>query len=294
MVKRIWERVRETSFISLETWKLLAGILVPSGQFEAAKGSICSVLMNHTITVPKTQPLAAYIGPLISDTFDFLTHLTTTGSVRGSSAELLRLVQLKNLAVLEILSPDPERDRHNSPRLTDSIVREWSTTPGAFPVLRILRVWGEAYTTKHSLRYVSAFPSLVWYDVAGNVRDWEDADESVWLGEDETWKSRSEKTLRTHLSILNRSLVPDRSMESNPPPVKGSWGLVLYTYIGSLISNRDLKLQGLELNVGGRTVSEEDESTLPPRPMVNINLTEEVPIVPPDLQREPNICPHFL
>jgi len=41
-----------------------------------------------------------------------------------------------------------------------------------FPLLRVLRIWGEDFTTHRSLQYLSAFPSLAVYDVAGHRDDW--------------------------------------------------------------------------------------------------------------------------
>ncbi|KAI0550959.1 coenzyme A transferase [Xylaria curta] len=147
------------------------------------------------------QPLEAYIEPLVSNTFDFLAHLTITGNIIGNTPELLQLIELKNLAVLEFIQPD-EEDRPSSLRLTDSILREWSRTPDPFPVLRVLRVWANDYVTRHSLRYVNAFPSLVLYDVAGKKRDWAKSEELGWKFQKRTWAKGLNGAIANHFRLL--------------------------------------------------------------------------------------------
>ncbi|KAI1130136.1 hypothetical protein F5Y10DRAFT_131965 [Nemania abortiva] len=197
---RLWEYVKHTGMLSVATWKLLIRI----AQDEETAHYVCPLLMRHGTWANKTQPLAAYIEPLVSDTFDFMTHLTITGMVRCEPPELLQLTRLKNLAVLEIIQPpDDERGTWTSLRLTDSIVREWSRSPNPFPFLRVLRVWGDDHTTIQSLRYISAFPSLAFYDVAGRKRDWiEKGGQSVWKSRSKTWKTDLNDTLSTHFCLL--------------------------------------------------------------------------------------------
>ncbi|KAI1428968.1 hypothetical protein F5Y12DRAFT_585719 [Xylaria sp. FL1777] len=344
LVGRIWEYVEQTTGLSVESWKLLASILVPGvTNKEGMERCINPFLINYSIEVPKTQPLAAYIEPLLSDPLDFLTHLTIAGRVHGGTAELLQLVRLKNLAVLEIFQPDNEADTWTFPRLTDSVVREWSTTPEAFPFLRILRVWGEDNTTRHSLRYIDAFPSLVVYDVAGRRRDWEDKGnleekddgeeeiDFVWKSTLGTWSRDLQSTLLIHFILLKATQelkphlvtnvgpavnwkahevpkirliscqrgkpgVHDVSSECDTTPNlhhifrawchsgdeyspfyghsyyldSGSlWGFLMYCFIGTLLSNRDLSAQGLE--IGERALGL-GNIVLPPRPMINLIL----------------------
>ncbi|KAI0431290.1 hypothetical protein F5Y09DRAFT_305294 [Xylaria sp. FL1042] len=218
LVSRIWEHVRQTSRFSVETWKLLAGILATRARNEkGTERPICEMLMTYSLQIPQTQPLAAYIEPLVSDTLDFLTHLVIAGNVNGGTAELLQLVQLKNLAVLEIIAVDVnDGDTSTFPRLTDSVVREWSTTPGAFPFLRVLKVWGEDHTTRHSLRYIDAFPSLVVYDVAGRKRDWaRDPHEiavSAWKSTRWTWTMSATENALRYFDLFNASIPNDKTL----------------------------------------------------------------------------------
>lgn len=217
VIGRLWEYVKDTGALSVDTWKLIASTGITRD--EEAASYICPLLMRHNTWAHKTQPLAAYLEPLISDTFDFLTHLTITGMVRCDAPELLRLIQLKNLAVLEIIeSPDDERSVWEGPRLTDSIVREWSKSPDPFPVLRVLRVWGHDYTTINSLRYITAFPSLVLYDVAGRKRDWKGkGEQSVWNSKSKTWQMDLDFTLSEHYGLLTKGIPADRRKPAPDP-----------------------------------------------------------------------------
>ncbi|KAI1117751.1 hypothetical protein F5Y14DRAFT_322052 [Nemania sp. NC0429] len=209
LIGRLWEYMKDTGALSVESWKLIASTGLT--QDEEAASYICPLLMRHNTWVHKTQPLAAYLEPLFSDSFDFLTHLTITGKVRCDTPELLHLTQLKNLMVFEMIqSPDDEGGVWEGPQLTDSIVREWSRSPDPFPLLRVLRIWGHDYTTIHSLRYVTAFPSLVLYDVAGRERDWpEKSEHPGWESKARTWR-RMAYTLIQHSSLLATVLPCDR------------------------------------------------------------------------------------
>ncbi|KAI0517750.1 hypothetical protein F5B22DRAFT_97406 [Xylaria bambusicola] len=280
VINRIWERIKQYNWISLETWKLLATMLAPNCR---PTEDICPLLVNHYMVVAKIQPLAAFIEPLNSPTFDFLTHLTIASNVPGSAAELLQLVQLKNLAILEFIqvdtTPEARGFLHIMDQLTDSVLREWSTTPGAFPLLRVMRIWGNGCTTRHSLRYISAFPSLVLYDVAGEQHDWHFTDHSVWRGRHGTWKHHHfEINLHTHGWLLDRALIRDPRKRTSPgisSTIKNyfygdqCWGFLMYGYIGRLLSNRDLSSQGLVL---GETALGLGKLSLPPRPIVNVTL----------------------
>ncbi|KAI0453919.1 hypothetical protein F5B21DRAFT_265143 [Xylaria acuta] len=208
LVGRIWQDLKRMNVPSVETWKLVVTRF--TGDEEATK-YICPLVMRYLTSVKKIQPLAAYIEPLVSNTFDFLAHLTITGKIKGNTPELLQLIQLKNLAVLEFIQPNDEEDMRASPRLTDSVLREWSKTPDPFPVLRVLRVWANDYTTRHSLHYINAFPTLALYDVAGRKRDWaEKGEESVWKSKKRTWARELDYTIPEHLYLLEEDIPDDR------------------------------------------------------------------------------------
>jgi hypothetical protein len=152
-------------------WKLfhmtMAGTRQPKDQPMPLKLRV----HNQEILTP-WAPLDAYIQPLKSPKFDFIVHLTIAGKARFSSSELARLLpQLMNLGVLEIIQPRDEDQEQSFPRVTDSMVREWSKIPGIFPCLRVLRIWGDGFATIRSVKDAIRFPSLVVYDLAGREDD---------------------------------------------------------------------------------------------------------------------------
>lgn len=96
---------------------------------------------------------------------------------------MLCLTDIKNLGILELIQPADET-RTAFPEITDRLVWGWTEKDNPFPLLRILRIWGDESTTQQSLQYVSKFPSLVLYDVMGSRQDWtlayQHASESDW------------------------------------------------------------------------------------------------------------------
>ncbi|RWA12558.1 hypothetical protein EKO27_g2571 [Xylaria grammica] len=265
--------------------------------------------------------------------------LTITGQVHGGTHELLQLVQLKNLAVLEFidLSQESRGDGECAiPQVSDSIVREWSQTPDPFPLLRVLRIWGNGHTTRRSLNYIHAFPCLVLYDIAGEKRDWTGLDEeSLWISKKKTWNSSAAQTILRQLCLLDpggtygkewltqflglagdeidiprirlllsrgyrseqavieldfgpdgqeidlatfcvrlndyNSLMSRRKATAEFPDRGNFWGFLMYCFIGKLLSDRDLRAQGLEIGEGSRDPNAFDP---PPRPMINVVLGE--------------------
>lgn len=83
---------------------------------------------------------------------------------------------MPNLGALELIQPADEL-RTVFPRVNDRLVRGWTEKSDPFPLLRILRVWGDQSTSQDSLRWVSKFPSLALYDVMGAREDWKSRDE---------------------------------------------------------------------------------------------------------------------
>ncbi|KAF7536595.1 hypothetical protein G7054_g4392 [Neopestalotiopsis clavispora] len=129
-------------------------------------------------------PLTAYLTPISSPKLEFITHLTLAEGVSCPASHLLSLATMQNLGVLEIIQPRDPQLATTFPRVSDSIVREWSSggsssqktiptvTIVAFPSLRVLRIWGEDFVTHKSLQYVTKFPALAIYDVAGHEHNW--------------------------------------------------------------------------------------------------------------------------
>lgn len=112
-----------------------------------------------------------YTQPLTSLSIDFITHLVISGGCEFSTHDLLCLTDIKNLGVLEIIQPADEL-RTVFPEVTDRLIRGWTEKEEPFPLLRILRIWGDQSTTQESLQWVSKFPNLALYDVMGSRDDW--------------------------------------------------------------------------------------------------------------------------
>ncbi|KAI0018935.1 hypothetical protein F4780DRAFT_477352 [Xylariomycetidae sp. FL0641] len=204
LVLRIWRRVERTQFPSLQSWLVCLKRLAN----DYAVKEMPLSLLKHTAEVPHPAgSLAAYIRPLTASAFDFIVHLTITDRACFNTHDLLSISQLKNLGVLEIIQPADEVWALTFPRVSDSIIREWSRQPDPLPLLRVLRIWGEDFTTTKSLRYLSVFPSLVFYDVAGLRRDWrmkDRPDTFGWEFEKRTWNDTSILTLLQHQDLLER------------------------------------------------------------------------------------------
>jgi hypothetical protein len=78
---------------------------------------------------------------------------------------------MPNLGALELIQPADEL-RTVFPRVSDRLVRGWTEKSDPFPLLRLLRIWGDQSTSQESLKWVSRFPSLALYDVMGARGDW--------------------------------------------------------------------------------------------------------------------------
>lgn len=142
--------------MSLETWKIFSGILHHHILDPALFNFGC------VISQPKS-PLRVYTAALVSRRFEFLTSLSLSSDF--SNAELTKLTDITNLAILEI---NNSSKAHDSFAVGDRLLREWhraALAEGAFSVLQFLRFWGFENVTNTSLTYLNAFPSLVAYEV---------------------------------------------------------------------------------------------------------------------------------
>jgi hypothetical protein len=110
------------------------------------------------------SPLDVYAKPLTSKNLEFLTSLSLTAPF--TIPELVKLSSVTNLAVLDIVAPQPQ----TSTGVSDRLIRAWHLAvkeQGAFPVLRILRLWNHQDVTAKSLEYIDIFPALAIFDVKG-------------------------------------------------------------------------------------------------------------------------------
>ncbi|RBA15082.1 hypothetical protein FPRO05_12922 [Fusarium proliferatum] len=127
---------------------------------------------------------------------DFITHIVIAGGCTFNTHDLLGLADMPNLGVLEIIQPT---ERTAFPNISDRLVRGWSEKPGPFPLLRVLRIWGDETTSKASLQWVSKFPSLALYDVIGARDVW---DASQLAAQEHGWEQADAPPHRLDDSLL--------------------------------------------------------------------------------------------
>ncbi|KAI0597109.1 hypothetical protein F4775DRAFT_561563 [Biscogniauxia sp. FL1348] len=209
LIYRIWEYLDKTQEpLSFQSWKLCTKYILND---DPAARTWPLKLFKHAFEIAQPmEPLAQYINPLLSTSFEFIVHLTLTGRTSFGTHELLSLSQLRNLGVLEIMQPEDDTNAATFPRITDSVIREWASQTNPFPVLRIMRIWGDDFTTEKSLRYMSKFPALVLYDVAGRRNDWKDVDQTLgWERQRKAWSTSLLRTIRRHLDFLGAGEIYD-------------------------------------------------------------------------------------
>ncbi|KAI0381108.1 hypothetical protein F5Y04DRAFT_255774 [Hypomontagnella monticulosa] len=183
LVYRIWEYMYENfQPMSLHSYKLVTKYL--TREYREHYRSKTMPFRLYKAFYPILPPAASfdiYLKPLISNSFEFIVHLALIGPhLPFSTDDLLSLTQLKNLGVLEVVREIDEFGPQaqsigtpNFPRVTDDVIRQWSKQPDPFPVLRVLRLWGNDFTTPLSMRDVCKFPALAIYDVARNCTAWD-------------------------------------------------------------------------------------------------------------------------
>ncbi|CZT42567.1 uncharacterized protein RSE6_02492 [Rhynchosporium secalis] len=155
----IWELANERYYVPLSVWKIFSNVLREEDDIP-----LNVLRFSEYVGAPRLG-LQTYTAPLISPTFEFLTYLNIT--VNFSVPELVRLASVKNLGILEVVHNF--RGKHQS-SVTDRLIRAWhqaTIDDGAFPVLRILKLWNHKEVTEVSLRYLNSFPALALFDVRG-------------------------------------------------------------------------------------------------------------------------------
>ncbi|KAI1105450.1 hypothetical protein F4804DRAFT_136010 [Jackrogersella minutella] len=240
-------------------------------------------------------PLTTYTKPLMPCPFDFIIQLSIEGNgVRLATDELLKLTELKNLGVLRIIQPNLPEEITNFPRVSDATISHWSEQPDPFPLLRVLQIWGSHFTTTESVQYLTKFPALMVYDVAGNRSDWAKPEsDSVWdvkiyrsplspsaydtiedccgMLKPET-AERDSNRLSDLLRTWGRHFGPRRHQVSRfwPSPLNTvkTWYL-LYCYIGQVCGNDDLVAK--DMHDPEKTYLLEWEA-VPQRPFIQVDL----------------------
>ena len=143
--------------MSFYVWSIFSKILRQNTE-------LLGLLKYHEeIEYPKCS-LETYTDPLTSGAYDFLTSLSITAAF--PIPDLLKLSAVKNLGTLEIINTQGSEYF----AVGDRLLRSWqhaAVEKGAFPVLRILRLWKHESLTQKSLAYLDGFPALALYDVRG-------------------------------------------------------------------------------------------------------------------------------
>ncbi len=128
------------------------------------EASILDFFRYRRIIERPTSHLTTYTIPLTTQSFEFITSLSITTVV--PIQDLVHLPSITNLGVLEIIHFSKSVRSPVSDRLIrawhDSVLRE-----GAFPVLRVLKLWNHIDITANSIEYINDFPALAVYDVRG-------------------------------------------------------------------------------------------------------------------------------
>jgi hypothetical protein len=144
--------------LSFHSWKVLSKAL--HTEEEATLG------MFHYSKAIKSpdSPLQVYIRPLISKSFEFIASLSITFAC--TVVEFVQLAEISNLGILEIINSEPCGKIPSG--VSDIVIKSWGREAdenGAFPVLRVLRLWNHEDLTEKSLQYIQSFPALALFDV---------------------------------------------------------------------------------------------------------------------------------
>ncbi|KAG9250182.1 uncharacterized protein F5Z01DRAFT_425738 [Emericellopsis atlantica] len=177
---KIW-RFLEARGASLHAWRLFHPVLLHDGDDDEDNDHDSEEVEGRTLGLwrfrghvcrPEGVPLRTFMEPLAGD--GFLTHLVISGRCTFTTSEMLPLAGMANLVALEIIQPS-DQIQLEFPPINDMLIRGWASVDDAFPALRILRIWGDPTVTRHSLAWVTRFPSLVLYDVQASREDWSHA-----------------------------------------------------------------------------------------------------------------------
>lgn len=165
--------------MSLKAWRFFKDFLKDG---DSSKGSLPDCF-HHCIAVPTATDFTVYTKPLHGNAiFDFVAHIRICGINTIKSQDLIHLASLDTLGVLEIIEPPDQSVPF--PRVSDRLIRAWSEEADAFSNLKILRLLSLSLTD-HSLKYVSKFDKLCFFEATGHYRDWQSrktlAKETGWV-----------------------------------------------------------------------------------------------------------------
>ncbi|RDW63981.1 hypothetical protein BP5796_10483 [Coleophoma crateriformis] len=166
IVQRVWQEASTRCSISFSTWQMFSSLL-----YQEDNATLDLFRYHQRLKSPKSR-LCTYTLPLTSRSFDFISSLSITTGF--TIPELSKLSRMPNLGVLEVISRGVSGlDTYDRPFpvIGDGLVRAWQRAvvdDGAFPILRILRMWNFTDITDLSLQYVTEFPSLAVYEASSH------------------------------------------------------------------------------------------------------------------------------
>ncbi|EKD14216.1 CBS domain-containing protein [Drepanopeziza brunnea f. sp. 'multigermtubi' MB_m1] len=156
---RIWALARERYTVPLTVWSMFSRDLSREDRIP-----LSLLRYRQQIELPPLS-LGSYSTAITSPGFDFLATLSITTAFPVS--DLVTLSSITNLAVLEIIHTTGQV--MESP-VSDRLLRTWqeaAINKGAFPVLRILKLWNHNELTSNSILYLNSFPILALCDIRG-------------------------------------------------------------------------------------------------------------------------------
>lgn len=168
-------------------------------------------LMRYAQQIKRPKsPLHVYTAPLTSPSFEFMTSLSIT--IPQPLTELVKISSIKNLGSLEIIhTRRKSRIDLNEPEslspVTDRLIRTWhhaAQNDGAFPVLRIMRLWSHPELTHRSLIFLNSFPALAVYDVRWCVFELDTTTHAKTYAKELGWKATLEPNV---LGLLEAACV---------------------------------------------------------------------------------------
>ncbi|KAM7204565.1 hypothetical protein V8F33_001529 [Rhypophila sp. PSN 637] len=165
---RIYNECATNGMLSLHVWKIFLKLLLADKDHNPDPNTNYQLYSYHAAIISPSYELNYYTKPLVCPDKYFLTRLTIIGVDHFRTDELLTLARLDNLLTLTLDYRSTLLERN---AVGDQLVKGWSETGDAFPLLQTLRLTGPLITVQ-SLRYISRFPSLSLYVISVTGENW--------------------------------------------------------------------------------------------------------------------------
>ncbi|KAK4218462.1 hypothetical protein QBC37DRAFT_395813 [Rhypophila decipiens] len=185
---RIYNECATYGMLSLHVWKIFSKLLLADKDHNPDPNTSNQLYSYRVDILLPSYELSYYTKPLVCADKYFLTSLTIIGIDHFRTDELLTLARLDNLSTLTLDYGSTLLERNE---VGDRLVKGWSETGDAFPLLQTLSLIGLGITFQ-SLRYISIFPALSLYEMSVTRRRksslWHEIDQiAVPLAEEHGW-----------------------------------------------------------------------------------------------------------